>query len=147
MKRIPLKSILAGMLLLVVSRIQTTVAFQGIAEPPVAVDIRFNPASIRAGTSFVVTISGSNISDRTYVDLRFRTPGSAVDQFAPNWQRGTNTIHEAPASTAAGFWLVTGVGMHDNADDHTRTIIPLSVVPTVTISESKNFHRTASCRR
>src|SRR5947209_8380177 len=70
---------------------------------PTTIDIKFNPTSVRSGSSFAAAISAMNFIDQTYFDLRFRMPGSGVDQVALNWQRGTSAIHDLPAGTAPGF--------------------------------------------
>jgi Domain of unknown function (DUF5122) beta-propeller len=65
-----------------------------------------------------MTLAGLNVSDRTYFDMRFRSPRSTTDQVALNWQQGTAARHTVPAGTAAGIWIVTAVRAHELVDDH-----------------------------
>jgi hypothetical protein len=94
--------------------------------------IRFDPVVIRIGGSWNVTLSGSNLTDRTHFDVRFRNPGSTKDQVALNWQQGTSAGHSIETGTEAGTWIVTGVRAHENLNDHGGEFAPVSASITVT---------------
>ena len=61
--------------------------------------IHFDPAIIGVGVSLNVRLSGSNLTDQTYFDVRFRSPGSTTNQVALNWQQGTSARHTIPGDT------------------------------------------------
>ena len=90
------------------------------------------PTTASRGASFSATVSGPNLTAQTYFDVRFRIPGSTVDQVASNWQTGTSGTHTIPVGTAAGIWTVTGVRAHQDQTDHTGSFTTVSVVFTVT---------------
>jgi plastocyanin len=105
-----------------------------VDDPPLVLGITglaFSPSAIRVGSSFSAAFTGSNITDLTYFDLRYRTPGSTTGQEAPNWQRGVSGSHAVPPGTAPGTWTVTGVRPHQNSADHSGNFAPLSVTLTV----------------
>ena len=97
-----------------------------------ATGIQFDRASVRVGDLFTATFSGTNLSDQTYFDVRFHSPGSATDQVALNWQRGTSATHNVPSGTATGIWSVTGIRAHKDIGDHNGGFV--SVSATVTVS-------------
>ena len=94
--------------------------------------IQFVPATVRAADSWTATFSGTNLTDQTYFDLRFRSPGSATDLLALNWQRGTSARHNISAGTTPGTWIVTGIRAHDDVNDHNGEFISVSTTLTVT---------------
>src|SRR5437016_1699972 len=96
-----------------------------------ATNISFAPASARLGGSFTAMFSGTNLTDATYFDIRFRSPGSNTDQVALNWQRGIAASHGAPDGIAAGSWIINGVRAHQDEADHTGSFIPVSATITV----------------
>src|SRR5438876_2600450 len=105
-----------------------------VDDPPLVLGITalaFSPSTVRIGSSFSAAFTGSNITDLTYFDLRYRTPGSTTDQEALNWQRGVSGSHAVPAGTAPGTWTVTGARPHQNSADHSGNFWPLSVTLTV----------------
>jgi hypothetical protein len=79
------------------------------------------------GTSFTSVFAGSNLTDQTYFDIRFRGPGGTADQEASNWQRGTSASHPVLAGTATGTWTITGVRAHQNSTDHSGGFVPVSI--------------------
>jgi hypothetical protein len=79
--------------------------------------LTLNPASVRVGDSFSATISGINISEKAYFDLRFRAPGSSRDEVAVNWQQGTVSNHSVPSAATVGPWTITGIRSHQVVDD------------------------------
>jgi hypothetical protein len=93
--------------------------------------INFDAAAVGIGGSWNVTLSGSNLTDRTYFDVRFRSPGSTTDQVALNWQQGTSGRHVVSGGTESGTWIVTGIRAHDNVDDHGGEFVPVSASITV----------------
>jgi uncharacterized delta-60 repeat protein len=94
--------------------------------------VQVDPAIIRVGDSWKVTFSGSNLTDQTHFDVRFRSPDSTTDQEALNWQQGTSARHEVPAGTEPGIWTVTGIRAHESVNDHGGEFMPISVFLTVT---------------
>jgi uncharacterized delta-60 repeat protein len=88
--------------------------------------IDFRAAIVEIGDSFDATLWGSNLTDRTYFDLRFRSPGSTTDQVAPNWQQGTSAQHTVPAGTEPGTWIVTGIRAHESFSDQGGEFVPVS---------------------
>jgi hypothetical protein len=93
--------------------------------------IHFDPAVIAVGGSWNVTFSGSNLTDQTYFDVRFRSPGSTTDQVVPNWQQGT-AAHIVPTGTEPGTWIVTGIRAHESVSNHGGEFMPVSASITVT---------------
>ncbi len=90
-------------------------------------DIRFDARfPIPIGDSWTATVSGSNLTDETYFDLRFRSPGSNTDRVALNWQQGTAARHSIPVGTATGTWIITGVRPHLDISDQGGEFIPVS---------------------
>jgi uncharacterized delta-60 repeat protein len=87
--------------------------------------IGFHAATVKVGDSFDVTLSGSNLTDRTWFDVRFRSPGSDTDQVALNWQQGTSARHKVATGTEAGTWTVTGIRAHESGDDHNGEFVPV----------------------
>ena len=92
--------------------------------------MRFDPARVLHG-SFTSTFSGQGMTDETYFDVRFRYPGSDIDQVALNWQRGLSATHGLPTGTVDGTWGITGVRPHQNANDHSADFLPVSTALTV----------------
>src|SRR5207249_3820810 len=74
--------------------------------------LAFSPPSVRAGASVSAAFTGSNLTDLTYFDIRFRSPGSNADQEAQNWQKGVSGSHTVVAGTASGTWTINGVRPH-----------------------------------
>src|SRR5262249_32260500 len=77
--------------------------------------------------------SGGDIASDTYLDIRFRAPGSASDEVVLNWQQGASALHSIPGSSATGVWTVTGVRAHQSKDNHAGDFVEvatnLSVIP------------------
>jgi uncharacterized delta-60 repeat protein len=93
--------------------------------------IDFDEAAVEVGNSFDAKLSGLNLTDRTYFDVRLRSPGSTTDQVVPNWQQGTSARHTVPAGTEAGTWIVTGIRSHESASDQGGEFVPVSATITV----------------
>jgi uncharacterized delta-60 repeat protein len=90
-------------------------------------DVHFDSApTISIGDSWTATLSGSNLTDETYFDLRFRSPGSNTDRVALNWQQGTAARHSIPVGTATGTWIITGVRPHLDISDQGGEFMPVS---------------------
>lgn len=88
--------------------------------------VTFDTATILAGGSFTAMFTGANIGSTTYFDVRFRRPGSQVDEIAANWQQGTSARHTVPSSTEKGTWIVTGVRAHQDIADRSGTFARVS---------------------
>jgi hypothetical protein len=93
--------------------------------------LAFSSSTVRIGSSFSAAFTGSNLTDLTYFDVRYRAPGSTTDQEAQNWQRGVTANHLVGAEIAAGTWMATGVRPHQNSADHSGNFAPVSVTLTV----------------
>jgi hypothetical protein len=99
---------------------------------PAATDLRFDRATAAAGTSYSVTVSGSNLTSQTYFDVRFTTPGSSKSDVALNWQTGFAFTHRIPAEAAPGTWTINGVRAHEIEADHTGSFVSVSATITIT---------------
>ena len=98
---------------------------------PAATTISFDAASVRAGGTMSAIFAGTNISEQTYFDVRFRAPGATTDDVALNWQYGSSAMHTISAGTAAGTWMVTGLRAHDQPNDHSAPYVSVSTNVTV----------------
>jgi hypothetical protein len=92
----------------------------------IVTDLQLDRTTVVAGVPFSVNVSGSNLTSQTFFDVRFRVPGSTLDQVAVNWQRGTSGSHTASPGTATGIWTITGVRAHQLETDHTAGFITVS---------------------
>ena len=119
----------------------TTAAAKGvIIVPPgpktsmpslVVTGLTFDSTAASPGSSYVSTVSGSNLTAQTYFDIRFRAPGSSVDATAWNWQIGPSMVQPVTAGIPTGTWTITGVRAHQDPADHTGSFVTVSVsVPT-----------------
>jgi hypothetical protein len=98
-----------------------------VLAPVLAVtDLEFDRITISAGFSYTANLSGSRLNEQTFFDVRFRVPGSTLDQEALNWQRGTSASHVVSLGTATGIWTVTGIRAHQLEIDHTAIFAPVS---------------------
>ena len=93
--------------------------------------VTLEPSTVRVGGSFTATFSGNSLTDKTYFDIRFRTPGSTVEEISNNWQQGTSGSHSVVPGTAIGAWTITGLRSHQNPDDHRGSFVAASVVFTM----------------
>jgi hypothetical protein len=96
-----------------------------------SVGIIFTPASARVGGAVFTEFSGTNLTNQTFFDVRFRAPGSTADQEIFNWQRGTSGTHSIAVGTATGTWTLTGVRAHQADGDHSGSYATVSAVLTV----------------
>ncbi len=94
---------------------------------PAVTSLKLDPSTVRQGGTFTATFAGANISDETRFDIRFRAPGSTIDQQAFNWQKGASGNHPVPANTAAGTWSITGVRAHQDEASHIGSYTSVSV--------------------
>ena len=85
-------------------------------------------AGLALGRSVSATISGANINQKTYFDLRFRRPGSTTDEIGPNWQQGTSASHSMSLGTSTGSWMITGVRSHQVINEFSGDFAPVSLV-------------------
>src|SRR5262249_15363682 len=105
-----------------------------VDDPPLVLGITglaVSPSTVRIGSSFSAVFTGSNVTDLTYFDVRYRAPGSTTDQEAQNWQRGVSASHALGAGVTSGTWMVTGARPHQSSADHSGNFAPLSVTLTV----------------
>jgi pimeloyl-ACP methyl ester carboxylesterase len=101
-------------------------------DPPSPSGLALSAAAAKIGGSYTATMTGTNLTDRTYFDVRYREPGSTVDLEALNWQQGTNASHQVLAGCPQGIWTINGVRAHENVNDHYGAYSPVSVQLTVT---------------
>jgi uncharacterized delta-60 repeat protein len=94
--------------------------------PRLITGVLLAPADVQTGASFTATFVGANLSDNTYLDIRFRRPGRDTDEVVVNWQRGKSVSHSVPGDTEPGTWTITGVRAHEVADDHSTEFEPVS---------------------
>jgi photosystem II stability/assembly factor-like uncharacterized protein len=99
--------------------------------PPLIRSIEFSKTSVPVGDSYIATASGTNLTAQTYFDIRYRAPGSTVDEEALNWQTGPAAVHGIPAGMGLGTWIVTGIRAHEDPADHTNSYFPASASITV----------------
>jgi photosystem II stability/assembly factor-like uncharacterized protein len=92
----------------------------------VVTDLRFDRTSVVAGGSFVVNISGPQLTTETFFDVRFTTPESNESFVVLNWQKGISASHAVPVGTASGIWTITGVRAHEDESDDTGAFFPVS---------------------
>jgi hypothetical protein len=93
--------------------------------------LAFDSNTSHRGSTYVSTISGSNLTAQTNFDIRFRAPGSNADAVAWNWQTGTTLVQTVAAATPTGTWTITGVRAHQDPADHTGNFVTVSVPLTV----------------
>src|SRR5436190_400134 len=101
-----------------------------VDDPPLVLGVTgltLNPSTVRPGASFSAVLTGSNLTDLTYFDIRFRSPGSTTDQEAQNWQRGISANHNVAAGTATGAWTITAVRPHQESGNHSGSFVTMSV--------------------
>ena len=99
--------------------------------PLVVTDIKFDRTTVATGTGYSVGVSGSNLTPQTFFDVRFSPPGSNAYNTAANWQKGDLGNHNAPAGTAPGTWIISGVRAHQDEADHAGAFAPVSTSITV----------------
>jgi large repetitive protein len=87
-----------------------------IFTPPL--HVTFEPNTVRLGGSFTARFSGTNLTATTHFDVRFRRPGSSVDEVTLDWQQGPSALHSVTSDIASGTWTITGVRPHQSLDDH-----------------------------
>jgi parallel beta-helix repeat protein len=90
---------------------------------PTVASISFDSVSVRRGGLVMATLSGSNLTNGTYFDIRFRAPGASMDEVAWNWQQGPAASHTIPQGVALGDWVITGVRAHQDANDHSGPFV------------------------
>ena len=99
--------------------------FETFRNIPAVATMAFDVANVRTGGSFTATLSGTNLTDKTYFDVRFRRPSGTADEVVVNWQQGTSISHTLPGGTETGSWIITGVRAHQDVNDRTG---PFAVV-------------------
>src|SRR5262245_9901824 len=110
---------------LIVSQIWRSAALAKF-DDPVPLAMRFYPVNVQAGGSMIATIFAQGDMRSAYADVRYRMPGSAIDEVAENWQQGSSTVHSVPADIPAGTWMFTGIRIHQNRTDHQGEFVPVS---------------------
>jgi hypothetical protein len=93
--------------------------------------LQFDRPSVLAGGSYVVNLSGTNLTPQTFFDVRFTAPGSNTSNIAVNWQIGLAASHAVPLDLAPGNWTINGVRAHQIETDYTGNFSPVSATITV----------------
>lgn len=107
---------------------------------PIINSIGFDSPRVRLGGSVVVTFSGSNLTNTTYFDVRFRAPGASSDDAALNWQQGPSGSHAVSQNSVLGDWTITGVRAHADANDHSGgPFVPVQATLSVFVSPFSPF--------
>jgi hypothetical protein len=114
--------------------VANAVLWAGIESRAVVSELRFSPPTVQVGGSVVATFAGTKIADDTWLDVRFRLPGSSTDLVALNWQQGMSASYRIDGTTAAGIWTVTGVRAHQNKDEHSGDFDAVSATLAVVLS-------------
>jgi Kelch motif protein len=96
-------------------------------------NFQLDRAAVVAGSSYSVSVSGSNLTPLMFLDVRFTSPESTESEVILNWQRGLTGSHSVPAGTASGTWTISGVRAHEIETDHTGNFFPVSA--TITVSQ------------
>jgi hypothetical protein len=101
--------------------------------PLIVTGLQFDRMNAAPGSSYLVNVSGSNLTSQTSFDVRFVSPGSNESAVALNWQKGLAARHDIPAGTASGVWVINGVRAHqiEIETDHTGNFVPVSATITV----------------
>jgi hypothetical protein len=89
-------------------------------------DLQFDRTNVVSGSSYSVSVSGSNLTPDAFLDVRFTSPGNNESTVVLNWQRGLAAHHDVPAGTAPGTWIINGVRAHRTETDHTGSFVPVS---------------------
>ena len=100
---------------------------------PFVINATLSPVSVRRGGFFAATFSGIDLTNETYFDVRFRMPGSQVDNVALNWQQGPTANHDVPSSMDVGNWTISGIRAHRDINDHNSGFSPVLAMLTVTV--------------
>jgi hypothetical protein len=98
---------------------------------PVVTVLQFDRPNVLAGGSYLVNLSGSNLTPQTFFDVQFTAPGSNTSSVALNWQTGLAASHALPLDTAPGNWTINGVRAHQDEADHIGDFNPISATITV----------------
>jgi hypothetical protein len=64
------------------------------AVPMTPIALQFDPVNVNLGASMIATIYGR--PSPGYMDVRFHTPRTNIDQVVLNWQRGAASAHDIP---------------------------------------------------
>jgi len=99
--------------------------------PLTVTGITFDTQASHRGSTYLSTISGSNLTAQTYFDIRFTAPGSSANSIAPNWQTGPGVLQSVPAATPTGTWTITGVRAHQDPADHAGSFVLVSTPITI----------------
>jgi hypothetical protein len=100
----------------------------------VVTGLRVDQTSVVAGTTYSITVSGSNLSPQAFFDVRFVSPDSNESAVVLNWQRGLVAKHDLPPGIASGNWTINGVRAHEIETDHTGSFFPVNARITVSVN-------------
>ena len=100
---------------------------------PIVTAIALDRLSVTTASSYSITVSGSNLTSETFLDIRYSGPGNNASDVVLNWQRGVTASHGVPAGTAPGIWTINGVRPHQIETDHTGSFFPVSA--TIRVSQ------------
>jgi hypothetical protein len=98
--------------------------------PLVVTGFSLSTSTAVTGSTYMATVSGSNLTQQTSIDIDVSPPGSSASIVANNWQVGAAASHTvAPGST--GTWTINGVRAHQDPNNHTGSFVPVSATLTV----------------
>ena len=95
-------------------------------------NLHFDRTSVSPGSSYIVEVSGSNLTPQTFFDVRFTAPGSKDSAVVLNWQRGLAVNHDVTVGITSGTWTINGIRAHEIETDHAGDFFP--VTATITVS-------------
>jgi sugar lactone lactonase YvrE len=104
---------------------------KSLTPAPVVTGLTFDSTTIRRGSSYTSTVSGSNLTTQTQFDILFRAPGSSADSTLWNWQIGSSIVQFVASDTPTGIWTITGLRAHQDPADHTGNFVMVSASVTV----------------
>ena len=122
--------------------VANAVSWSGVDSNPVVSELKFEPATAQVGNSFVAKFAATNVTDDTYLDVRFRAPGSSSDLVVLNWQQGLSGSHGILPGTVLGNWTINGVRAHQDRDEHSGDFDAVSA--TLAVISSTCFITTPS---
>jgi len=137
-----MRKFLKALVVVLLTLLYGLVALPSASAQAVISELKFEPATVQVGGSLVAKFAGTNVGDDTYMDVRFRAPGSSSDQVALNWQQGMSRSHSIADSVGPGIWTVTGVRAHQDRDEHNGNFDAVSATLAVVLSTC--FIRTPS---
>ena len=108
-----------------------TLSGKRLTVEPTPTGITFSPNPVRVSGSVTATITGASLDSSTFFDIRFRSPGTTVDEVVTNWQQGLSALHAVSAGTTTGTWTVTGLRAHKDPANTAGPFVTISATLSV----------------